>query len=62
MESVADEIYIFVYLTTDLRVISCDLSDHIMKHRVWACVDSLHNAPLLTLCFKDMKNKYYLSA
>jgi len=30
----------FVCLTTDLRVIPCDLqlSDYVMKHRVWVCV------------------------
>ena len=32
--------YIFVCLTTDLRVISCDLSEFVIKHRVWVCVHS----------------------
>ena len=39
-------IYIFVHLTTDLRFISCDLSDYVMKHRVCICRFLLNNTSL----------------
>ena len=39
--------YIFVCPPDpDLRVVSCDLSDYVMKHRNWVWCNLLHNSAL----------------
>ena len=51
-------VYMFVCLTTDLRVISCGLSDYVMKHRVCVCVIVLHKHPPLVSNVSKIWNPY----